>query len=88
MLQEELKITYLAFSVLVEEEMRNQELELKLKLERLLAYEVRNVLHSNAEGIYDSSRFCYLLDTWVKLSVVLPNSSLTSSHHSGVFCRS
>ncbi|XP_008285025.1 WD repeat-containing protein 96 [Stegastes partitus] len=36
--QEELKITYLVDSVLAEEEMRNQELELKLKLEKMLAY--------------------------------------------------
>ncbi|XP_040905777.1 cilia- and flagella-associated protein 43 [Toxotes jaculatrix] len=36
--QEELKITYLAYSVIVEEEMRNRELELKLKLEKMLAY--------------------------------------------------
>ncbi|XP_026164299.1 cilia- and flagella-associated protein 43 isoform X5 [Mastacembelus armatus] len=36
--QEELKITYLVYSVLIEEEMRNRELELKLKLEKTLAY--------------------------------------------------
>ncbi|XP_028278739.1 cilia- and flagella-associated protein 43 [Parambassis ranga] len=36
--QEELKITYLVGSVLMEEEMRNQELEFKLKLEKMLAY--------------------------------------------------
>ncbi|XP_070772213.1 cilia- and flagella-associated protein 43 [Enoplosus armatus] len=36
--QEELKITYLVYSVLVEEEMRNRDLELKLKLEKTLAY--------------------------------------------------
>ncbi|XP_042358212.1 cilia- and flagella-associated protein 43 [Plectropomus leopardus] len=36
--QEELKITYLSFSVLVEDEMRNRELELKLKHEKTLAY--------------------------------------------------
>ncbi|XP_026164307.1 cilia- and flagella-associated protein 43 isoform X12 [Mastacembelus armatus] len=35
---EELKITYLVYSVLIEEEMRNRELELKLKLEKTLAY--------------------------------------------------
>uniref|UniRef100_A0A7N8WQ09 Cilia and flagella associated protein 43 n=1 Tax=Mastacembelus armatus TaxID=205130 RepID=A0A7N8WQ09_9TELE len=34
--QEELKITYLVYSVLIEEEMRNRELELKLKLEKTL----------------------------------------------------
>ncbi|XP_059215696.1 cilia- and flagella-associated protein 43 isoform X2 [Centropristis striata] len=36
--QEELKITYLIYSVLIEDEMRNRELELKLKLEETLAY--------------------------------------------------
>ncbi|XP_034537901.1 cilia- and flagella-associated protein 43 isoform X3 [Notolabrus celidotus] len=36
--QEELKITYLAYSVLIEEEMRNRELELKLKLEKTVAF--------------------------------------------------
>ncbi|XP_024916858.1 cilia- and flagella-associated protein 43 isoform X2 [Cynoglossus semilaevis] len=36
--QEELKITYLVYSLLAEEEMRNRELELKLKLEKLLAF--------------------------------------------------
>ncbi|XP_049456039.1 cilia- and flagella-associated protein 43 isoform X1 [Epinephelus fuscoguttatus] len=36
--QEELKITYLVYSVLTEDEMRNRELELKLKLEKTLAY--------------------------------------------------
>ncbi|KAI3363278.1 hypothetical protein L3Q82_011908 [Scortum barcoo] len=36
--QEELKMTYLIYSVLIEEEMRNRELELKLKLEKTLAY--------------------------------------------------
>ncbi|XP_045926905.1 cilia- and flagella-associated protein 43 isoform X2 [Micropterus dolomieu] len=36
--QEELKITYLVYSVLIEEEMRNRDLELKLKLEKTLAY--------------------------------------------------
>ncbi|XP_018552334.1 LOW QUALITY PROTEIN: cilia- and flagella-associated protein 43 [Lates calcarifer] len=36
--QEELKITYLVYSVIIEEEMRNRELELKLKLEKTLAY--------------------------------------------------
>nr|XP_020456113.1 cilia- and flagella-associated protein 43 [Monopterus albus] len=36
--QEELRITYLVYSVLIEEEMRNRELELKLKLEKTLAY--------------------------------------------------
>ncbi|KAL3971951.1 peroxiredoxin 1 [Sarotherodon galilaeus] len=36
--QEELKITYLVESVLREEEMRSQEQELKLKLEKMLAY--------------------------------------------------
>lgn len=51
-LQEELKITYLVYSVIIEEEMRNRELELKLKLEKTLAYKVRELFHSNAEGIY------------------------------------
>ncbi|XP_023282389.1 cilia- and flagella-associated protein 43 [Seriola lalandi dorsalis] len=37
--QEELKITYLVYSVIIEQEMRNRELELKLKLEKALAYE-------------------------------------------------
>ncbi|XP_068423978.1 cilia- and flagella-associated protein 43 [Clinocottus analis] len=37
--QKELKITYLVHSVLVEDEMRNQELGFKLKLEKTLAYE-------------------------------------------------
>uniref|UniRef100_UPI0037E722FD cilia- and flagella-associated protein 43 n=1 Tax=Semicossyphus pulcher TaxID=241346 RepID=UPI0037E722FD len=36
--QEELKITYLVYSVLIEGEMRNRELELKLKLENAVAY--------------------------------------------------
>nr|XP_046257140.1 cilia- and flagella-associated protein 43 isoform X2 [Scatophagus argus] len=36
--QEELKITYLVYSVQVEEEMRNRELELKLKLENTVAH--------------------------------------------------
>ncbi|XP_071336498.1 cilia- and flagella-associated protein 43 isoform X2 [Trachinotus anak] len=36
--QEELKITYLVYSVIIEEEMRNRELELKLKHEKALAY--------------------------------------------------
>ncbi|XP_074532554.1 cilia- and flagella-associated protein 43 isoform X2 [Halichoeres trimaculatus] len=36
--QEELKITYLAYSVLIEEEMRNWEQELKFKLEKTVAY--------------------------------------------------
>ncbi|XP_010742471.3 cilia- and flagella-associated protein 43 isoform X1 [Larimichthys crocea] len=36
--QEEFKITYLVYSVLVEEEMRNQELELKRKLEKTVAH--------------------------------------------------
>ncbi|XP_076599514.1 cilia- and flagella-associated protein 43 [Chaetodon auriga] len=36
--QEELKITYLVYSVLVEEEIRNRELELKLKLEKTVAH--------------------------------------------------
>ncbi|KAF3841998.1 hypothetical protein F7725_023949, partial [Dissostichus mawsoni] len=36
--QEELKNTYLVYSVLIEDEMRNRELELKLKLEKTLAY--------------------------------------------------
>ncbi|KAM7385486.1 hypothetical protein PAMP_001568 [Pampus punctatissimus] len=36
--QEELKITYLVYSVHMEEVMRNRELELKLKLEKMLAY--------------------------------------------------
>uniref|UniRef100_I3IV59 Cilia and flagella associated protein 43 n=1 Tax=Oreochromis niloticus TaxID=8128 RepID=I3IV59_ORENI len=46
--QEELKITYLVESVLREEEMRSQEQELKLKLEKMLAYKVRKLVHSNA----------------------------------------
>ncbi|XP_026210810.1 cilia- and flagella-associated protein 43 isoform X2 [Anabas testudineus] len=36
--QEELKIAYLVYSILIEEEIRNHELELKLKLEKMLAY--------------------------------------------------
>ncbi|XP_028458704.1 cilia- and flagella-associated protein 43 isoform X2 [Perca flavescens] len=36
--QEELKITYLVYTVLIEDEIRCQELELKLKLEKALAY--------------------------------------------------
>ncbi|KAM8859660.1 cilia- and flagella-associated protein 43 isoform 2-T2 [Spinachia spinachia] len=36
--QEELKVTYLVYSVLGEEEIRNRELELKLKLEKTLAF--------------------------------------------------
>ncbi|XP_034008505.1 cilia- and flagella-associated protein 43 isoform X1 [Trematomus bernacchii] len=36
--QEELKNTYLVYSVLIEDEMRNRELELKLKLEKTLAH--------------------------------------------------
>ncbi|XP_041644785.1 cilia- and flagella-associated protein 43 [Cheilinus undulatus] len=36
--QEELKITYLVYSVLIEGEMRNREQELKLKLEKTVAY--------------------------------------------------
>ncbi|KAK5854131.1 hypothetical protein PBY51_015227 [Eleginops maclovinus] len=36
--QEELKITYLVYSILIEDEMRNREQELKLKLEKTLAY--------------------------------------------------
>ena len=32
--------------------MRNRELELKLKLEKTLAYKVRKLLQSNAEEIY------------------------------------
>ncbi|XP_035519235.1 cilia- and flagella-associated protein 43 [Morone saxatilis] len=36
--QEELKITYLIYSVLLEEEMRNRELELKFKLEETVAH--------------------------------------------------
>lgn len=52
-LKEELKITYLVDAVLTEEQMRNRELELKLKLEKMLAYKVRKVVHSNAAGIYD-----------------------------------
>ncbi|XP_047190801.1 cilia- and flagella-associated protein 43 isoform X2 [Scophthalmus maximus] len=36
--QEKLKITYLVYSVILEEEMRNQELDLKLKLGKTLAY--------------------------------------------------
>ncbi|KAM7408596.1 hypothetical protein PAMA_002353 [Pampus argenteus] len=36
--QEELKITYLVYSVHMEEVMRNREVELKLKLEKMLAY--------------------------------------------------
>lgn len=51
-LQERLKITYLAYSVLVEEEIRNREQELKLKLEKMVAHKVRKLEHSNAEGIY------------------------------------
>lgn len=52
-LQEELKITYLVYSVLVEEEMRNRELELKLKLEKTMSHKVREFKHCNADGIYD-----------------------------------
>lgn len=33
--------------------MRNRDLELKLKLEKTLAYKVRKLAHSNAKGIYD-----------------------------------
>lgn len=33
--------------------MRSQELELKLKLEKMLAYKVRKLVHSNAVGIYE-----------------------------------
>ncbi|XP_039994475.1 cilia- and flagella-associated protein 43 [Xiphias gladius] len=36
--QEELKITYFVYTVVIEEEIRNRELELKLKLEKTLAY--------------------------------------------------
>ncbi|CAJ1067274.1 cilia- and flagella-associated protein 43 isoform X2 [Xyrichtys novacula] len=36
--QEELKITYLAYSVLIKREMRNRELELKVKLAKTVAY--------------------------------------------------
>lgn len=36
--QEELKMTFLVDSLLIEEEMRNREVELKLKLEQVLAY--------------------------------------------------
>lgn len=39
--QEELKIIYLAESVLTEKEMRDSELELQLKLEKLLEHKVR-----------------------------------------------
>ncbi|MED6236554.1 hypothetical protein ATANTOWER_010922 [Ataeniobius toweri] len=39
--QEELKITYLADSVLTVEEMNNQERELRLKLERMLAHKMK-----------------------------------------------
>uniref|UniRef100_A0A665XAJ6 Cilia and flagella associated protein 43 n=1 Tax=Echeneis naucrates TaxID=173247 RepID=A0A665XAJ6_ECHNA len=51
--QEELKITYLVYSVAIEEEMRNREMDLKLKHEKALAYKVRKLLLSNAKGIYD-----------------------------------
>lgn len=46
-------MTYLVCAVLIEEEMRNRELELKLKLEKTLAYKVRNLVRCNAERIYD-----------------------------------
>ncbi|XP_037321813.2 cilia- and flagella-associated protein 43 isoform X1 [Pungitius pungitius] len=36
--QEELKVTYLVYSVLEEDEIRNRDLELKLKLEKILAF--------------------------------------------------
>uniref|UniRef100_A0A667Y847 Uncharacterized protein n=1 Tax=Myripristis murdjan TaxID=586833 RepID=A0A667Y847_9TELE len=39
--QEELKITNIVYSILIEEEIRNREVELSLKLEKFLAYKVR-----------------------------------------------
>lgn len=33
--------------------MRSQEQELKLQLEKMLAYKVRKLVHSNAVGIYE-----------------------------------
>lgn len=36
-------MTYLIYSVTVEEEMKNRELELKLRLEKALAYKVRRL---------------------------------------------
>ncbi|XP_054455755.1 cilia- and flagella-associated protein 43 [Anoplopoma fimbria] len=51
--QEELKITYLVYSVLVEDEMRNRELELKLKLEKTLAHkeEIREEVKKHEEEL-------------------------------------
>ncbi|XP_047459238.1 cilia- and flagella-associated protein 43 [Mugil cephalus] len=51
--QEELKITYLADAVTEEEEMRNRELELKLKLEKMLAYkdEITEEVKKHAEEV-------------------------------------
>uniref|UniRef100_A0A8C2Z7E0 Uncharacterized protein n=1 Tax=Cyclopterus lumpus TaxID=8103 RepID=A0A8C2Z7E0_CYCLU len=59
--QEELKITYLVHSILVEDEMRNRELEFKLKLEKTLAYKVRELVKRHEEELklfhesYDST---------------------------------
>ncbi|XP_031694958.1 cilia- and flagella-associated protein 43 [Anarrhichthys ocellatus] len=61
--KEELTITYLVYSVLVEDEMRNRELELKLKLEKTLAYkaEIREEVKRREEELelfhesYDSA---------------------------------
>ncbi|XP_034407920.1 cilia- and flagella-associated protein 43 [Cyclopterus lumpus] len=61
--QEELKITYLVHSILVEDEMRNRELEFKLKLEKTLAYkeEIREEVKRHEEELklfhesYDST---------------------------------
>ncbi|XP_068577145.1 cilia- and flagella-associated protein 43 [Cebidichthys violaceus] len=61
--QEELKITYLVYSVLVEDEMRNRELELKLRLDETLAYreEIREEVKRREEELelfhesYDSA---------------------------------
>lgn len=54
--QQELMIIYLAESVLAEEEMRNSELELKLKLEKLLEYKVRERVHSG--NMYGCQAVC------------------------------
>ncbi|XP_056291308.1 cilia- and flagella-associated protein 43 isoform X1 [Pseudoliparis swirei] len=51
--QEELKITYLAYSILAEDEMRNRELRFKLQLEKTLAYkdEIRDEVKRHEEEL-------------------------------------
>nr|XP_040034407.1 cilia- and flagella-associated protein 43 isoform X2 [Gasterosteus aculeatus aculeatus] len=51
--QEELKVTYLVYSVLEEDEIRNRDLELKLKLEKTLAFkeEIRREVKRHEEEL-------------------------------------